>query len=223
MTPVRILPSMPRLVDNLDGLKLNTISMLLGIDLRKSPWRSWTKINEMELSWQRISIMKASKALCMHVKTSGIAAVRALPATQVRSMKRTSGATMWRTYLVPFTDGKKQGRGSSAPSRQSPWRRKVREMIKSMEKMITLAIIDQTWKEHLREMDDLKQSVQNAVYEQKDPLIIYKFEGFELFKGISWVKSTKNVRAFLMKSHIPVQDPRSGTRGQITAYSQTGL
>src|SRR5712664_1981963 len=51
-----------------------------------------------------------------------------------------------------------------------------------MEKMITLSIIDQNWKEHLRDMDDLKQSVQNAVYEQKDPLLTYKFEGFEAFK-----------------------------------------
>ena len=55
-------------------------------------------------------------------------------------------------------------------------------VITEMEKIITVAIIDQVWKEHLRDMDDLKQSVQNAVYEQKDPLLIYKFEGFEMFK-----------------------------------------
>ena len=73
-----------------------------------------------------------------------------------------------------------------------------------MEKMITLAIIDQLWKEHLREMDDLKQSVQNAVYEQKDPLLIYKFEGFELFKTFI-ARVNEDTISFLMKAEIPVQ------------------
>jgi preprotein translocase subunit SecA len=72
--------------------------------------------------------------------------------------------------------------------------------------MITLAIIDQQWKEHLREMDDLKQSVQNAVYEQKDPLLIYKFEGFELFKRFI-AKVNEDTIAFLLKADIPVQEP----------------
>ena len=64
----------------------------------------------------------------------------------------------------------------------------------SIEKSVTLAIIDDIWKEHLREMDDLKQSVQNAVYEQKDPLLIYKFESFaydifeHVMKNISYTK-----------------------------------
>jgi len=80
------------------------------------------------------------------------------------------------------------------------------ELIKAMEKIIALAIIDQQWKEHLREMDDLKQSVQNAVYEQKDPLLIYKFEGFELFKRFI-AKVNEDTIAFLMKSDIPVQKP----------------
>jgi preprotein translocase subunit SecA len=79
------------------------------------------------------------------------------------------------------------------------------ELIKAMEKMITLAIIDQQWKEHLRDMDDLKQSVQNAVYEQKDPLLIYKFEGFEAFKRFI-AKVNEETASFLMKGDIPVQD-----------------
>ena len=78
------------------------------------------------------------------------------------------------------------------------------ELVKSMEKMITLAIIDQLWKEHLRDMDDLKQSVQTAVYEQKDPLLIYKFEGFELFKRLVG-KVNEDTISFLMKADIPVQ------------------
>jgi len=74
-----------------------------------------------------------------------------------------------------------------------------------MEKMIALAIIDQLWKEHLRDMDDLKQSVQTAVYEQKDPLLIYKFEGFEAFKKLV-AKVNEDTVAFLMKAEIPIQE-----------------
>jgi preprotein translocase subunit SecA len=77
-----------------------------------------------------------------------------------------------------------------------------RELVKEMEKFITLSIIDQEWKEHLREMDDLKQSVQNASYEQKDPLLIYKFESIELFKRFV-NKVNIDTISFLMKADIP--------------------
>lgn len=60
-----------------------------------------------------------------------------------------------------------------------------RQIIREMEKINTLVAIDQQWKEHLRDMDDMKQSVQNAVYEQKDPIVVYKFEAFELFKQLT--------------------------------------
>ena len=81
-----------------------------------------------------------------------------------------------------------------------------RELAKSYEKTIVLATIDDEWKEHLREMDELKQSVQNATYEQKDPLLIYKFESFELFKTML-TKVNRDVVSTLMKGHIPTQDP----------------
>jgi len=81
-----------------------------------------------------------------------------------------------------------------------------RELARSFEKTAVLATIDDAWKEHLREMDDLKQSVQNATYEQKDPLLIYKFESFDLFKTML-VKVNKDVVSILMKGHIPSQDP----------------
>jgi preprotein translocase subunit SecA len=81
-----------------------------------------------------------------------------------------------------------------------------RELGRSYEKTIVLATIDDAWKEHLREMDELKQSVQNATYEQKDPLLIYKFESFELFKTMI-NKVNKDVVSALMKGHIPNQDP----------------
>jgi preprotein translocase subunit SecA len=81
-----------------------------------------------------------------------------------------------------------------------------KELAKSYEKTVVLATIDEAWKEHLREMDELKQSVQNATYEQKDPLLIYKFESFELFKTML-TKVNKDVASTLMKGHIPTQDP----------------
>ncbi len=83
-----------------------------------------------------------------------------------------------------------------------------REVSLSIEKSITLGLIDDSWKEHLRELDDLKQSVQNATYEQKDPLLIYKFESFELFKTMVQ-KINREVISFLMRADIPVQDPGS--------------
>jgi preprotein translocase subunit SecA len=77
-----------------------------------------------------------------------------------------------------------------------------REVVLAIEKGLTLAIIDDSWKEHLREMDDLKQSVQAATYEQKDPLLIYKFESFELFNTMLQ-KVNKEVASFLMKGNLP--------------------
>jgi preprotein translocase subunit SecA len=81
-----------------------------------------------------------------------------------------------------------------------------RELARAYEKTVVLATIDDAWKEHLREMDELKQSVQNATYEQKDPLLIYKFESFELFRAMVG-KVNKDVVSTLMKGHIPNQDP----------------
>lgn len=81
-----------------------------------------------------------------------------------------------------------------------------RELARAYEKTVVLATIDDEWKEHLREMDELKQSVQNATYEQKDPLLIYKFESYELFRAMM-TKVNQDVVSTLMKGHIPNQDP----------------
>jgi preprotein translocase subunit SecA len=88
-----------------------------------------------------------------------------------------------------------------------------RELARAYEKTVVLATIDDAWKEHLREMDELKQSVQNATYEQKDPLLIYKFESFELFKTML-TKVNKDVVSTLMKGHIPTQDPEQVKEAQ---------
>lgn len=82
---------------------------------------------------------------------------------------------------------------------------KGRELVFTFEKGAILAMIDDAWKEHLREMDDLKTSVQNAVYEQKDPLLIYKFESFDLFKRMI-DETNRELVSFLFKANLPNND-----------------
>ncbi|WNB18231.1 preprotein translocase subunit SecA [Marivirga arenosa] len=120
----------------------------------------------------------------------------------LKDISKNKGATV-KDILVPFTDGKKQI--GVVTNLEKNLETEGHEMILSMEKISTLAVIDENWKEHLREMDDLKQSVQNAVYEQKDPLLIYKFEGFELFKRFIG-KLNEDISSFMMKLDLPVQD-----------------
>jgi preprotein translocase subunit SecA len=78
------------------------------------------------------------------------------------------------------------------------------ELMRNFEKVMILVTIDEAWKEHLRELDDLRQAVQNASYEQKDPLLIYKFESFNLFKAMV-ERNNKAVVSTLVKGHIPIQ------------------
>jgi preprotein translocase subunit SecA len=78
------------------------------------------------------------------------------------------------------------------------------ELCNAMERNITLAIIDDSWKEHLRSMDDLKQSVQTAYLEQKDPLVIYKMEAYNLFRRMS-SELNREIVSFLCHSQLPVQ------------------
>ena len=104
--------------------------------------------------------------------------------------------------VVPFTDGI-HGIQVSVPLKKAV-ESKGAEVFKSFEKNVVLYLIDDAWKEHLREMDELKQSVQNAVYEQKDPLLVYKFEAFELFRGML-ASVNKELVSFLFRGVIPVQ------------------
>ncbi|MBB5620106.1 preprotein translocase subunit SecA [Pedobacter cryoconitis] len=111
--------------------------------------------------------------------------------------------------VVPFTDGI---RSIQVPVElRKAIANHGREVTKSFEKTIVLALIDESWKEHLREMDELKQSVQNAVYEQKDPLIIYKMEAFNLFKNMLNAVN-KEVVSFLYKGGIPMQQEADDIR-----------
>jgi preprotein translocase subunit SecA len=177
-----------------ESLRLNALS-ILGLDYELSK-EEFEKTNAEGLTNDLYS-----KALQHYHEKNRMVAEKALPV--VREIHKGRGATI-ENILVPFTDGTKQI--GVAASLQKCVESNNAELIKAMEKMIALAIIDQQWKEHLREMDDLKQSVQNAVYEQKDPLLIYKFEGFELFKRFI-AKVNEDTISFLMKADIPVQKP----------------
>ncbi len=93
---------------------------------------------------------------------------------------------------------------------------KGKEVVGEMEKFITLSLIDQEWKEHLRAMDDLKQSVQNAVFEQKDPLLIYKFEAVEIFQKFIAKVNVETI-SFLLKANIPqIQETNTTQQKQKT-------
>ena len=105
--------------------------------------------------------------------------------------------------LIPFTDGKKSM--NVVVNLKKAVENGAKEITLAVEKFITLGLIDESWKEHLRELDELKHSVQNAHYEQKDPLLIYKFESFNLFKQMIQ-KINTDVISFLMRADVPMQD-----------------
>ena len=108
----------------------------------------------------------------------------------------------YENIVVPFTDGAKML--NVVTNLDRAYASEGKEVVHDFEKGITLALIDDEWKDHLRKLDDLKQYVQGAVYEQKDPLLIYKFESFELFKSMVQ-KMNQEVLSFLFKGSIPMQ------------------
>ncbi len=131
---------------------------------------------------------------------------------------------VYENIVVPISDGTKVFQ--IITNLEKAYESNAHEVLKSFEKTAILATIDETWKEHLRELDDLKQSVQNATYEQKDPLLIYKFESFELFK-VAIDRINKDVSSSLLKGNIPLQDSsqvqqaRGPRRLDLSEFEQT--
>jgi preprotein translocase subunit SecA len=112
-------------------------------------------------------------------------------------------SALYENIVVPISDGQKVFQ--IVTNLRKAYESGAKELSRSFSKSIILFIIDDHWKEHLREMDELKQSVQNAAYEQKDPLLIYKFEAYELFKNMI-DKINREVVSSLMKAHIPIRE-----------------
>ncbi len=110
---------------------------------------------------------------------------------------------VYKNISVPISDGTKIY--NIPVNLEKAFESDSKEVMRAFERAILLNTIDDLWKEHLRELDDLKQSVQNASYEQKDPLLVYKLESFNLFKGML-DKNNKQVVSTLLKAHIPIQD-----------------
>ena len=120
----------------------------------------------------------------------------------LKNVYETKGSR-YENILVPISDGKKIFQISV--NLKKAYETKGAELAKVIAKTVTLVVIDEYWKEHLREMDDLKQSVQNAAYEQKDPLLIYKLESYNLFK-LMLEKVCRNVTSFLLRAFIYTQE-----------------
>ena len=110
----------------------------------------------------------------------------------------------YENILVPVTDGKRVFNVTTHLA--TAYKTEAKEVIKSFEKQTLLYVIDDEWKEHLRQLDELRNSVQNASYEQKDPLLIYKLESYGLFKEMIDSMNRK-VLAILMRGQIPVREP----------------
>ena len=113
---------------------------------------------------------------------------------------------MYENILVPITDGKKTYNVSV--NLKAACESECRELVKEFEKRMVLYVIDDEWKDHLRQLDDLKQSVQNASYEQKDPLLIYKLESFNIFKKML-DNFNRRTLSILLRGQIPMRDPES--------------
>ena len=179
---------------NYDDFRLNSVT-ILGIDFNKFSKEEFEKEEAIIITNNLYEkVLNNYKTKNKLIKSS------ALPI--LKKIKKDRGGTV-KNILIPFTDGKKQI-GVSVNLEKSI-ENEGGIIIDEMQKIISLGMIDFNWKEHLREMDDLKQSVQSAVYEQKDPLVIYKFEGFELFKKFI-AKVNQDTVSFLTKAQIPIQN-----------------
>ncbi len=135
-------------------------------------------------------------------------------------IKNIAENTRYINVAFPITDGKKT-LNVVVPVKKA-YDTHGRELQLSIEKGITLAIIDDLWKEHLRQLDDLRQSVQNAAYEQKDPLVIYKFESFKLFEGML-LDVNREITSFLSRAQLPLRDESQVHEARQPQAPQKGL
>jgi preprotein translocase subunit SecA len=156
------------------------------------------KINEMELTGK---VYKA--ALQYYTEKTERSAREAFPI--IRNVFEDQN-NQYERIVVPFTDGVKTL--NVVTDLKKAYDSEGRQLVADFEKNITLAIVDEAWKKHLRKMDELKQSVQLAVHEQKDPLLIYKFEAFNLFRNML-DGVNKEVVSFLFKGDLPQQQQQN--------------
>ncbi len=196
--------------NNFEELKLELLRvMALDLPLSEEEFKAYKSQDQGEKVFE--AAMKAFKR-----KSDKLAEV-AQPV--IKQVFENQGA-MYENILIPITDGKKVYNISC--NLKEAYESGSKALVKSFEKSILLHTIDENWKDHLREMDDLRQSVQNASYEQKDPLLIYKLESFELFKVMIENVNSKSV-SVLMRGQIPIREPeqvKKATVEEKTDYSK---
>lgn len=158
----------------------------------------FTKLSDREI------IGKTYKAVLSHyTQKNEKSALEAFPV--IKNVYENNNG-QYERIVVPFTDGLKTL--NIVTDLEKAYNTEAKSLITDFEKNVSLAIIDEAWKKHLRKMDELKQSVQLAVHEQKDPLLIYKFEAFNLFKKMM-DEVNKDVISFLFKADLPSQNPNT--------------
>ena len=127
---------------------------------------------------------------------------------------------MYENIMIPITDGKRMYNVSC--NLKEAYETESKAITKAFQKSIVLHTIDEAWKEHLREMDELRHSVQNASYENKDPLLIYKLESYNLFKNMVDMMNRKTA-AVLMRGQIPVREEPTEEEKQAMAARQAAM
>ena len=181
-------------VNDLEGFKMEVLRVL-SVDFEISPEEfQKAKTNDLTEELYR-QVREAYNRKVEHI------AQQAFPV--IKNVFENRG-DVFKNIVVPFTDGQRMY--NVITNLEKAYKSNGEDLMRSFEKAVILAHIDEAWQEHLREMDDLKQSVQNAAYEQKDPLLIYKFESYNLFKSMV-EKINKGMVSTLMKGQIPMQEP----------------
>ena len=173
----------------------------------------------MKLDANEITDKLYAKATALYKVKSENIKEQSMPV--IRGVYENQSAT-YENIVVPFTDGVKTLQ--VVTNLEKTFTSGGAELVKAFERNITLAMIDDAWKEHLREMDELRTSVQHATYEQKDPLLIYKFESFGLFKTMMQNFNT-SISSFLFKGKLPAasgsENIKEAESPKRTDYSQT--
>ncbi len=180
-----------------EGFKLAAI-VNFGID---------TTITAAELDKDDVNVLSDrlyNEAVVQYRRKTDAVVQQTLPI--IKNIRKEQGNHI-ENVAVPFTDGKKAIQALANLDKYLAT--EGRELNDALERSITLALIDDAWKEHLRSMDDLRHSVQTAGYEQKDPLVIYKIEAFNAFKQMD-DQVNKDIVSFLCHAQIPMEQTNAG-------------
>ncbi len=184
-----------------EGFKLAAI-VNFGIDVAITP-EEFNKSSETQIVEKLYQ-----QAVTNYDRRKAEMAVQAIPV--FRNIRQQQGNHI-ENVIVPFTDGRKAMQVLA--NMEKTLNTEGVELVNALERSVTLSLIDDAWKEHLRAMDDLKQSVQTATYEQKDPLVIYKMEAYNIFERMDAQVNTDIVQ-FLSHASIPLQDGEEVREGR---------